>query len=217
MTEPDVALTDYALAVECAAFAIWIYVRGSPVKFRRWLVLFFAAAAIAPLAGGTVHGFFLDEASLGAQILWPLALAAVGVAALAGWAIAAKLVLSEAAARVAVGAACVQLGVYAALLLAGRESFWVAIAAYLPATIALLSAIVWRAHGGNFPGARVAALGLALTLAAAVLQQARVDLHPTWFTHNALYHAVQAIGFALFFAGSRRWVCVRPTGEDVPC
>lgn len=216
MTEPDVALTDFALTLECAAFALWLYWRGARVALRRWLLLFFAAAALAPLAGGAVHGFFADGEGVWARVLWPTALIAVGVAALAGWAIAANLWLSPATARLVVLAACVELGVYVALLLAWRQAFVVAIADFLPATLFLLAAVCVRARRGDLPGCRSAALGLALTLLAPAVQQAGVDLHPIWFTHNALYHAIQAVGFALFFAGSRRWLAV-PVQTEVPC
>ena len=58
MTDPDVTLTDYGLALLCAWFVwrMWRGPRFGPARF--WLVLFFAAASAAPLLGGTVHGFF---------------------------------------------------------------------------------------------------------------------------------------------------------------
>ena len=217
MTEPDVALTDFALTLECTVFALWLYARGAPVALRGWLVVFFAAAALASLAGGVVHGFFADPASLGTRVLWPVALFAIGAAALAGWAIAAQLALSASAARAVILAACAQLAVYAAVLLAGRQTFLVAIVDYLPATLFLLAAVAWRARRRDLPGSALAGVGLALTLAAPLMQQARVDLHPVWLTHNALYHAMQALGFVLFFAGSRRWVAVCPHNEEVSC
>ena len=62
MTEPDVALTDYALFVECAAFA-WLIARRPTdlMTLRRWTVLFFVFTALAALFGGTVHGFYAGE------------------------------------------------------------------------------------------------------------------------------------------------------------
>src|SRR5205823_6043329 len=74
MTEPDVALTDYALALECTVFAYLLQ--------RREHALFFGSAAVASLAGGTVHGFFLDARTLGNAVLWRLTLIAIGVAGL---------------------------------------------------------------------------------------------------------------------------------------
>ena len=40
-------------------------------------------------------------------------------------------------------------------------------------------------------------------LAAAVLQQLHVGLHPVWFNHNALYHLLEGIGFAGLFVALR--------------
>ena len=40
---------------------------------------FYLSIAIAAVAGGTVHGFFLDESSRGHSILWPFTLIGVGL------------------------------------------------------------------------------------------------------------------------------------------
>src|SRR2546428_4736678 len=81
MTELDVALTDYALAIECALFTYLVQ--------RREHALFFGSAAVASLAGGTVHGFFLDVRTLGNAVVWRITLIAIGVTAARGWAICA--------------------------------------------------------------------------------------------------------------------------------
>src|SRR2546426_7467653 len=91
MTEPDVALTDYALAIECALFAYLVR--------RREHALFFGSAAVASLAGGTVHGFFLDARTLGNEILWRITLIAIGVTAASAWAIGARGLFSAPMAR----------------------------------------------------------------------------------------------------------------------
>src|SRR2546428_2799167 len=83
MTEPDVALTDYALALECTVFAYLLQ--------RKEHALFFASAAVASLAGGTVHGFFLDARTLGNAVLWRITLIAIGVTAASAWAIGARV------------------------------------------------------------------------------------------------------------------------------
>jgi hypothetical protein len=48
--------------------------------------------------------------------------------------------------------------------------------------------------------------GVVLTFVAAGIQQARIDLHPTWLTHNTLYHVVQGIALLLIFLAARRIV-----------
>ena len=58
ITDPAVTLTDYALAIECAAIvALLMRSEASDETLRFWFILFFAAAALASLLGGTVHGF----------------------------------------------------------------------------------------------------------------------------------------------------------------
>ena len=90
MTEPDVTLTDYALAIECLIFAAILHRNNSRnVKLGRWFTLFFASICAASLFGGTVHGFFPEVDSLGHDILWPASLLTIGLTALAAWAIGA--------------------------------------------------------------------------------------------------------------------------------
>ncbi len=199
MTEPDVTLTDFALALECAVFALLLWRRGPGAELRGWLVLFFASTSAASLLGAAVHGFFLDESSAGHAVLWPATLLAIGVTALCGWVVGSRLLLSERAARWVARAAWLQLGVYAGVVLFVRREFWVAIAGYLPAALLLLHAFA-RAP---VPGLRLAAWGLALTFGAAAVQQLGVAPHPVYFNHNALYHLVQAIALLLVFLGVR--------------
>src|SRR2546421_74586 len=98
MTEPDVALTDYALALECTVFAYLLQ--------RKEHALFFGSAAIASLAGGTVHGFFLDDRTLGNAVLWRITLIAIGVTAASAWAIGARVLFpGPTAQRISIAAA----------------------------------------------------------------------------------------------------------------
>ncbi len=202
MTEPVVTLTDYGLAVECAVLAALCW-RHRPGPFRGWLTVFFVAAALAPLLGGTVHGFFPDEGPA-QRVLWSATLLAIGVTALAGWALGGLLVLSDRARRWLMTAAWIQLAVYAAVVLLVYRGFAVAIVDYLPATVFLLAAFIvaWRRTGAG--SLAVAAGGLGLTLVAAAGQQAGIGVHPVWFDHNALYHLLQAIAFVMIYRGARR-------------
>jgi hypothetical protein len=201
MTEPVVTFTDYGLALECGLLA-WLCWRRRPGPFRRWLTVFFFAAALAPLLGGTVHGFFPDE-TLGQRLLWTGTLLAIGVTALSGWALGGLLVLSERARHWLMVAAWVQLAVYAGVVGFISGNFAVAIIDYLPATVFLLVAfaIAWRRSRAS-PLA-VAAAGLGLTLVAAAGQQAGIGIHPVWFDHNALYHLLQALAFLMVYRGAR--------------
>jgi len=201
MTEPAVALTDYALAVETAALAMLLQ-RSRRNKMQFWLTVYFASLSVASLCGGTVHGFFLDRRSLARPILWSTTLLAIGVTALATWFMGAELLSSRRLARVVRIAAAVQLGAYAVVVLFITNAFWTAIAINLPAVMFLLATILIKwAHKRRRP-LLLAASALALSLAAAVLQQTGVGIHHH-FDHNALYHVIQAIAVYLLYRGGK--------------
>ena len=211
ITEPDVTLTDYALAIECAVFAWLLRTRAGPGNaLRRRTVMFFTAAAIAPLAGGTVHGFLLEHDGALRSALWSVTMLAIGVTALSAWGIAAELILEPNSARLVARAALITFVANALVVLFVSDAFRVAIVFYVPATLFLLVAFLIRALKSRSSGAAAGAWGVALSLVAAALQHFRVTIHPTYFNHNALYHLVQAVAFALIFAAMRR--LLRPTG-----
>jgi hypothetical protein len=202
LSEPDVTLTDYALAILCAGFAWACAQRWPSHALSRWFTVFFLAAAAAPLLGGTVHGFLADGPAQLEAMLWKATLLAMGAVALAGCAIGAHLLLLPHAAGRVIALASVATALYAGVVVLWRDEFGVAVAFYLPAALFLLVALVLSRR----PGSPVAALGLGCTFVAAGIQQARLPLHPTYFDHNALYHLVQGVGLALIFVGGRRLV-----------
>jgi hypothetical protein len=204
VTEPDVALTDYGLALECAVFA-WLLFKceDNGHGIRPWVTLFFAGVAMASLAGGTVHGFFLDETSMGHSIFWSLSLLAIGVTSLSGWVFGARLALSDKLALWVTRAAFGQLVVYTGIVLFLNNAFWIAIADYLPAVLFLLVAFALAARRNRSPRVRLGAWGMVLTLVGSTLQQFRIGIHPDYFNHNALYHLVQALALAFIFMGCR--------------
>jgi hypothetical protein len=212
MTEPDVTLTDFALALLGIGFA-WGLPDGGPARaeLRRWLRVFFVSVALASALGGAVHGFFLDEASLGHRVLWPASLLAIGVTALSGAAVGARLLWGERGARRGLRAAWGLFALYVAVVLLFSQSFAVAIAGYVPAALLLLVAFL------RAPGARIAAWGLALALLASAGQLAGVGLHPVWFNHNALYHLLQALALGLLFVGSRGLLSAPRAHGGVTC
>ena len=204
ITQPDVTLTDYALAGEACVFSWLLYRGGSGQSLARWFSFFFQATALASIAGGTVHGFFLDERSLGQRLLWPVSLIAIGAAAMAAWAIGGQLRFPGAGAGWIARAAIVEFAVYALAVLLGLQMFAAAIVNYLPAALFLLFAF---ASGWIVKQERGSALGAAamiLTLIAAAVQWARIPLWSGHLNHNAFYHLIQAAGLAMLFAGARR-------------
>jgi len=200
MVEVDVALTDYALAIECGVFARML---GRSHALARWLGRMFLALAVCALAAGTVHGFCPD-AGAGEWILWPLALLALGLAALSAWGAGAFLVASAAGVRRVVAVAWLAWLAYAAAVIAGVQSFAVAIANYLGASVFLSFALATAFRRTRDRGALVAAAGMGLVFAGAVMQQAHVACLPLRLTHNGLFHVVQGAALAMLFAGARR-------------
>jgi len=204
MTEPDVALTDYVLAAESLLLLALLRRRSSPDGPRFWLALYFGSVSVAALCGGTVHGFFLDEQSIGHLILWPATLIAAGATALAAWAIGARILLRERAAHRVIIAAVAQFLIYSMLLL-WTQDFRLAIVVNLPATLWLLAGFVVAYRRERHRSLLAAAASIALILIAALLQQIGVGVHPLYFSHNALYHVLQGVALVLFFRGAR-WI-----------
>lgn len=204
LIEPDVALTDFGLAAECALFAAWLQwgtLRDSAL--RRWFVVLFAALGIGALLGGITHGFFPDAQAHAARVVWIATLIAIGVAALASWAVGAHVLFAKATARRFVMAAVLLFVLNVAAVLYVSQSFLVAIAFYAPAIVFALVAFVlaYRASGNAVLLSAIA--GIVLSLIAAVIQQTQTGIASLGLTHNALYHLVQAVGLLLIFLTAR--------------
>jgi hypothetical protein len=165
---------------------------------------------MASLCGGTVHGFYLDEQAPAGEILWLATLLAMGVTALAAWAIGAKLIFSSRVSSWVLGAAAVQFAAFGLAVLSWSQKFAIALVNNLPAVVFLLFALCLAYRSKRERKLLIAALGVALALLAGLLQQLGVGLHPVYFNHNALYHVVQAIALLLFFLGGSRLVCNSP-------
>ena len=205
MLEPDVTLTDYALALECAAFCV-LLLRGPAghQALRAWWTIFFATVGLAALIGGTVHGFFPGNA-----VLWMATMLTLGATSLAGWFIGSLLLGMRWLRPVAV----VLLGLYAGVVLFVNSTFVVAIAMYLPATVFLLLAMVTRYAATRDRAVAIGVMGLLLTFVAAAVQQLRIGAHPVYFNHNAVYHLIQFVALWMIFVAARE---VSTTGIELP-
>jgi hypothetical protein len=209
MTEPDVTLTDFALAAECAVFCV-LALRWSPTnpRLRYWWVVLFASIGLAALLGGIVHGFFGAPGPANLT-LWRSTLLAIGLTSLATWMIGALLQLPERLATWVGRAAILQVIVYAWIVLFLNSSFFVAIVTYAPATLFLLVAMILTYRRAPSRPLALAITGLTLTFVAAAVQQLKVALHPVYFNHNALYHVIQFVALWLIFIGAK-WVVTAP-------
>ena len=216
MTEPDVTLTDYALAVETLIFAYLLLRRTAANEAaRNWLAVLFLSLTAAAALGGTTHGFFADEASPGYRILWPLTMISIGFAAMAGWGFGSAVMFGARTARMVGILAGIGLAVYCGVVLFVSEDYLVAIVTYLPASLILMAAFGRAFHRTRSPSAIIGVVGIVLTFVAAAVQQAGISIHPTYFNHNALYHVIQGIGLLLVFLGGRGVVGVAAPGAPV--
>ena len=170
---------------------------------RRWWIIFFAGIGVSALCGGLVHGYFNDRSTSQWAIIWRIALLAIGVTSMATWSIGAYLQQGDRLGANVRRAAVWIFAVYAIIVLTVSTSFFVAVLMYLPATLFMLVAIVDAYRRSPTRAEAYGIAGLVLTLVAALIQQLRVSVHPEYFNHNALYHAVQAIALFCLFVAAR--------------
>jgi hypothetical protein len=204
MTQPDVALTDYGLAVECSIFAYLLgSVRGSSQLLRLWFIVYFLSIALAAAVGGTVHGFYAEPASVGSRALWPLTLIAIGITSLAGTGIGAVLQFKTPVALAISRAAGVVFLLYCIVVLFAWNDFLVAILDYLPIVLFLGCVFIACYCRTRRPAFMIGFFGLCTVLLGTAIQHFRVAIHPRYFDHNALYHAIQAVALIMIFMVAR--------------
>lgn len=202
IAEPDVALTDFALAVEGAWLGALVHRRGTAGPARRWWAAFFWAVAASALLGGVSHGFLPAPYGPAGTALWRLTMVAVGAAALGAWGAAAQA-LGPPAARWIVAGASVVFATYAAIVLLVTDAFALAIVHYAPAAVFLFVVLLgrWRRTGATAPVAGM--LGLLTLAAGSLVQWWRLAVHPVFLTHNAVYHLFEMLGLLLLYRAGR--------------
>ena len=210
ITEPDVTVTDYLLAIESALLA-YLLVRNGDQRnpLRPWFAVFFGSIGLAAITGGTVHGFFLDMDTLGYRVLWPLTLVAIGVTALAAWFIGARICFSPRVVGWVSVFAGVEFAAYCLVVLFITHSFSVVVMNYLPAVIFLTAVFSLKLIQARERRVLIGLVGLLLTFVAAGVQQGGISLHPTYFNHNAFYHLLQAVALFMIFWAARWLVTAR--------
>lgn len=185
MREPDVTLTDFALAAICAVFVVLL--AGDGVLQALFAGLY-AALGLAALLGALAHGWFWDRNRGIGKANWLVTMLAIGGANLFLWLIAARVF--DWPAWLGNAIAFGQAALYAGLAIFVTRSFILSSGFSLPPTLALLAGFLWV---GNPLGAA----GLAVALAGAVQQAA--GWRGLGLTHNALYHLFEAVAFVLVF------------------
>ena len=208
LTRPAVSLTDFALAIECAAFTVMLTPPPAtdPV-LRRWFVVFFASVAAASLLGGTMHGFFEYSTSPLRTVLWVGTLLSILVTSFTVWSIAALLQLQQRASQYVRWFAGAQMIVLSIVVLFVTREFVIAIVAYLPAALFLFVAMILTYRRRRDRALASGVAGLALVFIGAAVQQSGVALHPVYLDHNTLYHVLQGVALWLIYRAAR-WISI---------
>lgn len=199
--EADVALTDVGLALlgSWCARRLWQRRAGCVLRYDGALIM--GALAAAALFGAVFHAFFPAKTSTRAGFLmWMPVAASIAIASAAMLTASFRRIfrLSDVARRLAVG---VYAAAFVLAVLFIDESYGTIVIFYGPALLLLLAVGVRESLRGADPAWRSLTAGLALSVIAALLQQARVIVHPVYFDHNALYHVVQSIALVLIYRG----------------
>lgn len=164
-----------------------------------------AGLASAAFWGALFHAFFPDDTTTTAGFLaWvPVSLSIMVVASVL-LALGLRLLvplMSDRVRRLLTGA---YAAAFTAVVLFVDQSYGTIVRFYAPTLILFLVASLWHAsRGGGWPW-WLLAVGVVISILAAVLQQMRISLHPTYFDHNAVYHVLQGIALVLLYVGFRR-------------
>jgi len=206
--EPDVALTDYLLFVECLVIfgVLWNKRQKEPVGAFAWL---FLCTGMASLFGGTVHGFF-PHGTLGQKILWPATLISIGGSCWALMSLCGSIGFSSRTHRWFNRIGFLQFVGMVVFVLFFTQAFWLAIINYLPCVFLLLVILCIRFFSQRERGLLWGISAFLLSVVAAGIQYLGIGVHPLYFNHNALYHLFQFVAFlflmkaALFFAAQSK-------------
>ena len=203
--DPDVALTDLALAILSAYLGWRLWSRSNHRRLQKAGAVLLGALASAALWGAAFHASFpAGTATLMGSLAWkPVALSIV-VAAATMLDLGLGLLLPWLPPRLRWLAVLIYAAGFAAVVILLDDSFTRIVYFYVPTLILLLLAAgrqVVRSRGGGWSWILT---GLLLSAGAAILQQARVALHPLYFDHNAVYHLVQSVAIVFLYLGWRR-------------
>jgi hypothetical protein len=202
--EPDVAFTDLGLVILGTYFGWRLGTTGRGTLPRAGAAVMFGLASAA-LWGAIFHAFFPAKTAtpLGFIAWVPVALSIVVVAArLLGLSLSILAPRLPAPVRRTILAAYV-VG-FAAVVLLVSESFSSIVRFYGPALVLMLIAAALQAIRTRSAGWILLAAGFTISIAAALLQQAEVSIHPVYFNYNAVYHLVQGIALTLLYFGFLR-------------
>jgi uncharacterized protein DUF6962 len=184
-------LTDFALAGVALMLARALH-RSNDSRAAALWALAFAVTGLAALAGGSVHGFGAHLPPRLAHVLRVGTVMSVGLGStclLAGTVFAA--VRPGPLRRFLLALCALKLAAYLPWV-ALHPDFRYAVYDSVPAALFVLGFLVQRWSRGRSRAAALGTFGLILSIAGAVVQQARIGIHPVWLSHNDVYHVIQA-------------------------
>jgi uncharacterized protein DUF6962 len=203
--DPDVALTDLALAILSAYLGWRLWSKSGNRRLQRAGGVLLGALASAALWGAVFHAFFpAGTATVVGSFAWkPVALSIV-VAAATMLDLGLGLLLPRVSPRLRQYLVLTYAASFAAVVILLDDSFTRIVYFYVPTLILLLLASARQVARSRSGGWTLILTGLLLSAGAAMLQQARVALHPVYFDHNAVYHVVQSVAIVFLYLGWRR-------------
>lgn len=213
MLEPDVTLTDYALAAECGVLAVLLVRTAASLRGIRGAGIgFFAFLGLSAATGGTVHGFCPDQESAGCLILWQATLQLVGLASASLWIVGGAMLTGGRSRSSLVLAAVPQFTIFSTLSLLVTQQFWLAFSIYLPALVIVFVAFVREAmrNGGIWWSG---AAGTVLSLSSCLVQFFGIGIPALHLSHNAAAHLVQGAALVLLLVGIRRAAGFNPAAR----
>jgi hypothetical protein len=200
--DPDVAFTDLGLALLGGYLGWRLWRAPGPRMLLKIGAVLMGGLASAALWGAVFHAFFpAGTATVPGFLAWIPVAVSIVVAASAMLELSLRLLLPRMQLRARRAIVATYAASFTVVVLLVDESFSSIVYFYTPALILLLIAAGEQAIRSRDTGWTLIAIGLIMSAVAAVLQQARVAIHPIYFDHNAVYHVVQGIALVFLYFG----------------
>jgi hypothetical protein len=201
ITEPMTMMTDYAMGALAFVLAMRLATdatAGRQLSGRLWAAAF-VMTAVAAFLGGTYHGFIQWMPAAGGRAMWKATLLATGIGSACLLAAAVVAATAGPLQRALIALVVVKLAAYA-WSAATKDSFLLVIADYGTALVAVMLAAWFIRPSGLTPATWWITAGVAVAVAAGVIQAAHVAPHVR-FNHNDLFHVVQMVSLYLLYRG----------------
>ena len=202
ITEPTTMLTDYALSISAAIFALRLF-RMNDAQSQKSIRLWggaLGATAIAAFIGGTSHGFALHFSDFARTVIWKGTVYSVGLASffmLAGTLFAA---VGNPLRKWVLGLVLLKFLVYAGWMVS-HDDFNYVIFDYAPAMLGVVLLQLYCYSKWKHKSAVWLISGVVVSFAGAGVQISGFTIHKH-FNYNDLYHVIQMGGIYLLYRGA---------------